>query len=117
MALVALPACGGESPLVGVSRYEPADEEDTAEVAIVVHDRFQRRGLGAMLLDGILRAGEANGIRQFRAHLLASNRRALAMLSRLTSIGQVRTQAGITTVQFVLPARLPAATKYRRSFC
>jgi acetyltransferase len=108
MALVAEPVSGRSPPLVGVSRYEPTDDEGTAEVAIVIHDHWQRRGLGAILLDGILRAGEANGIRRFRARLLTGNRGALAMLSRLTSVEHTETEAGITTVRLVRRAHQPA---------
>ncbi len=110
MALVAEPLSVRALPLVGVSRYEPTDDAGTAEIAIVIHDHWQRRGLGAILLDGILQAGEANGVRRFRARLLTNNRGALAMLSRLTTVEHTQLEAGITTVRFARRAHQPTAT-------
>ena len=43
--------------LIGVGRYEPAEEPDTAEVAFVVEDRWQGRGLGGLLLEAVLGGG------------------------------------------------------------
>jgi len=43
--------------LVGVGRYEPSDEEGTGEVAFVLEDGYQGLGLGAVLLDEVVRAG------------------------------------------------------------
>jgi N-acetylglutamate synthase-like GNAT family acetyltransferase len=93
MGLVAERALDWRPELIGVARYEPSDEKDTAEVALVVQDYWQGKGLGTILLREILRAGEANGIRAFRAHVLADNNRVLAMLSRLTDIQQRQSRA------------------------
>ncbi len=107
MALVAERALDWRPELIGVARYEPSDEKDTAEVALVVQDYWQGRGLGSLLLREILRAGEANGIRAFRAHVLADNHRVLAMLSRLTDIQHRNLEHGVVDVLFTLrtPAR------------
>lgn len=99
MALVAERDWDWRPELIGVARYEASDEEeDAAEVAIVIQDYWQGRGLGAILLNELLRAGEANGIIRFRAHVLADNRRALALLARLTDIQERKTDAGIISV-------------------
>ncbi len=58
------------SELIGVGRYEPGDADDTVEVAFVVEDGWQGFGLGPILLDAVLRAGEARGIQRFRAYVL-----------------------------------------------
>ncbi|MGH7319251.1 MAG: GNAT family N-acetyltransferase [Candidatus Rokuibacteriota bacterium] len=99
MALVAERDWDWRPELIGVVRYEASDdEEDAAEVAIVIQDGWQGRGLGTILLNELLRAAETNGIRRFRAHVLADNRRALALLSRLTDIEERKTDAGIISV-------------------
>ncbi|MBI2117155.1 MAG: GNAT family N-acetyltransferase [candidate division NC10 bacterium] len=100
MALVAERDLDWRPELIGVARYEPSDGKDTAEVAIVVQDYWQSRGLGTILLNEILRAGEANGIRRFRAYALADNHRMLALLSHQTHIMERRTAGGITTLLF-----------------
>jgi RimJ/RimL family protein N-acetyltransferase len=109
MALVAERDLDWRPELIGVARYEPSADEGTAEVAIVVQDYWQGRGLGTILLDEILRAAEANGIRRFRAYALADNHRLLAMLSRLTNIQQRRIEAGVVDLRFTRRGT-PAAT-------
>ncbi len=103
MALVAERDLEWRQELIGVARYEPSDQEDTAEVAIVVQDYWQSRGLGAILLKEILRAGEANGVRRFRAYVLADNHRVLNLLARHTDIRQREAKEGVLDILFTSP--------------
>jgi RimJ/RimL family protein N-acetyltransferase len=91
--------------LVGVARYEPTDREDTAEIAFVIQDGWQNRGLGTILLDELLAAAEARGIRRFRAWVLASNARMIDLLMRYTDVRERRTESGVTEL---LLTRRPA---------
>ena len=109
MALVAERDLDWRPELIGVARYEPSADEDTAEVAIVVQDYWQGRGLGRILLEEILRAAEASGIRRFRAYTLADNHRMLAMLSRLTDIRRHRVEEDVVEILFTRRGT-PAAT-------
>ncbi len=109
MALVAERDLDWRPELIGVARFEPSDEADTAEVAMVVQDHWQGKGLGTILLGDILRAAEANGFHRFRAYVLAENHRMLDVLSRLTDIQQRRTEAGVVDILFTR-RRTPAAT-------
>jgi RimJ/RimL family protein N-acetyltransferase len=111
MALVVERDLEWRPELIGVARYESSDEEDTAEIALVVQDYWQGKGLGTILLEEILRAGEANGIRRFRAYALADNHRILAMLSRLTDVQQRKIEQGV--VNILLTRRATAAIKSR----
>lgn len=99
LALVAERDLDWRPELIGVARYD-ASAEDTAEVAIVVQDYWQGKGLGRLLLEELLRAGEANGIRRFSADVLADNDRVLRMLPRVADIQERKTQDGVTTVRF-----------------
>ncbi len=109
MALVAERDLDWRPELIGVARYEPSDEDDTAELAIVVQDYWQGKGLGTILLNEILRAAETNGIRRFRAYVLADNHRMLAMLSRLTDVQQRKIEQGVVDILFA--RRATAAAK------
>jgi acetyltransferase len=100
MALVAERDLDWRPELIGVARYEPSVEEGTAEVAIVIQDFWQGRGLGTILLKEILRAADAHGIHRFCGHVLADNQRMLALLSRLTDIHQHKTEQGVVDVRF-----------------
>ena len=63
MAVVAEVDDGREPELVGVARYGFSDE-GTADIGLVVADAWQGLGLGSILLDEILRAGEQRGIQE-----------------------------------------------------
>ena len=84
--------------LVAVARYEPTDRDDTAEVAFVVQDDWQNRGLGTLLLGDLLQAAEARGISRFRAYVLADNTRMLDLLLRFTRVLERTFDSGVVTV-------------------
>lgn len=69
--------------MVGVARLiRLVDHPDTAEVAFLVSDDMQRRGVGRLLLEALLASAQPRGIRAFHAHVLPSNhavRRLLAV--------------------------------------
>ncbi len=92
-----------EGEVVGVGRYERTPDPDVAELGLVVLDDWQNRGLGRILLHETLRAAAENGIRQFRADVLADNRRMLRLLAAETEIVSRKFEAGI--VSLVLRSR------------
>ena len=100
LALVAERGPAGAPELVGVGRYVPTDDPETAEVAFVVQDGVQGRGLGTNLLRHLLEAAEARGIRRFRAYVLADNTRMLDLLARLTDIRERSIEAGVVSILF-----------------
>lgn len=86
--------------VIGVGRYERTDVPGLAELGLVILDDWQNRGLGRILLRETLRAAERNGIRQFRAEVLAENRRMLHLLATEGDITGRKTEAGVTTLFF-----------------
>ncbi len=69
---VALVALLGEE-IIAVGRYEREDDSDNAEVAFVVADAHQGRGIGSVLLEHLAAAARESGVRQFNAVVLAEN--------------------------------------------
>jgi RimJ/RimL family protein N-acetyltransferase len=100
LALVATADAQADADLVAVARYEPTADPGIAEVAFVVRDDWQNRGLGTLLCGALLRAGEARGITQFRASVLADNPRMLDMLARLGNIHERRLEYGVVELLF-----------------
>jgi RimJ/RimL family protein N-acetyltransferase len=94
--------------LIAVARYEPSEEPGTAEVAFVVEDAWQNRGLGSVLFRALLRAAAANGIRRFRAWVLADNRRMLDMIARFGRVEARTIEQGVVQLTFTAPAGTPA---------
>jgi len=99
---------GGE--IVGVARYDVAADDDTAEVAVLVEDAWQGRGLGTLLLFRLARIGADRGLVAFRAVVLGENRGALRFLRRLSPDAEVRVDGGqyVAYAPFGSPSQAPA---------
>jgi RimJ/RimL family protein N-acetyltransferase len=95
MAIVAL-GPGGE--LIGVARYAYDERVREAEIAIVVEDRWQGRGLGTRLLGELVGYAEGRGIRRFRAFVLADNLRMLNLIRRVTRILDRKLDSGVVSL-------------------
>jgi GNAT superfamily N-acetyltransferase len=93
-----------EREIVGVARYDGRTGEDDAEVAVIVDDAWQGRGLGTRLLHRLARVGARRGLVAFRAVVLGENRRALPFLRRLSPDAEVRFSSG--EYQVYAPFRL-----------
>jgi acetyl coenzyme A synthetase (ADP forming)-like protein len=66
--------------MVAVARYDRTAGKDEAEVAFVVADEFQGKGLGTILLEHLAVVARTHGIRRFVADTLSDNHRMLAVL-------------------------------------
>lgn len=107
LALV-VEAPGDPDTLIAVARYEPAGEPGLAEVALVVQDGWQGRGLGARLFGELLDAAAVNGIERFRAWVLADNRRMLDIIERRGEISRRSLAQSVVQLDFrARPARSP----------
>jgi RimJ/RimL family protein N-acetyltransferase len=111
-ALVAtLPEGDGER-IVGVARFvRLPDNREVAEMAIVVNDDHQRRGMGAELVTRLAQAAVERGVRRFRATMLADNLGIQRLLENLAA-GPVerRRLGGLSEMEVPLPgAEAPGA--------
>jgi acyl-CoA synthetase (NDP forming)/RimJ/RimL family protein N-acetyltransferase len=59
--------------LVGVGRYEQDTPGSSAEMAFVVADDYQRRGIGTLLLESLVAYGAEQGVGRFTAEVLRAN--------------------------------------------
>ncbi|WP_445256660.1 bifunctional acetate--CoA ligase family protein/GNAT family N-acetyltransferase [Nocardioides aurantiacus] len=60
--------------ILAVGRYDVIDT-DRAEVAFLVQDQHQGRGIGQLLLEHLAQAGRERGVKRFVAEVLPENRR------------------------------------------
>jgi len=68
---------------IGIARYVSLpDAENTAEIAIVVLDAYQNRGIGTSLLELVLLEATRNGIEHMVAHVQRSNRTAMLLIEK-----------------------------------
>ncbi len=68
-----------DGELVGVGRYDRVAGTEEAEVAFVVADDFQHRGIGHVLLRHLMAAARRRGIRRFVADTLSGNAAMMAV--------------------------------------
>jgi acyl-CoA hydrolase/GNAT superfamily N-acetyltransferase len=76
-----LPEAHGEE-IIALGNYYLDPKTNRAEVAFVVHDRWQRKGIGTFLLRYLARIARRNGIRGFTAEVLAENKPMQAVFNK-----------------------------------
>ena len=97
---VALVATIGDE-LVGVGRYDRVHDGE-AEVAFVVRDDHQGRGLGSVLLEHLAAAARERGISRFVAEVLPTNRRMLATFHEAGYEPSARLEDGVVLLSFAI---------------
>lgn len=80
-----LVAVTSDQLVVGVGNAFPIspDELDTGEIAVIVDDAWQRRGVGRLLVRHLMEVAERLQFTQVRAYVLAVNQAMLTMLAQL----------------------------------
>ena len=78
--LVATVGSGDEETIVGLGGYVRSGA--AADIAFVVEEDFQRRGIASRLLQQLAHIARANGITRFEADVLAENTPMLTVLRR-----------------------------------
>jgi acetyltransferase len=95
---MAIAALGPGGELIGVARYVYDERAQEAEIAIVIEDRWQGRGLGTRLLSELIGYAEARGIRRFRAYVLGDNLRMFKLIRRVTTILERQLDSGVVSL-------------------
>jgi len=79
LAIVGLvPGVGGED-IVAIAQYFLDPKTQAAEVAFVVQDEWQQKGMGTFLLDYITQVAKQRGVKRFYAKVLRDNKPMLAV--------------------------------------
>ena len=89
-----------DGEIIGVARYSRLSATDSAEVAVVVADDWQRQGLATRMLGALYELAEQAGIRHFTYSMQADNRAVLRLLRRFHPDAELTHSQGIyeTTV-------------------
>jgi acetyltransferase len=83
MAIVAIAKENGEEKIIADSRYYLDKTTGEAEIAIVVHDDYQGKGLGTKLLDYTIEVARKTGVKKLYAFLSPANRRIIHVVKKL----------------------------------
>ena len=85
VALVAESPTQATRTILGVARYvKLPDDPEAAEVAVVVADHWQGRGVGSLLIEELGRRARARGFKRFTATMAADNVAAHRLMAKLT---------------------------------
>jgi len=76
-----LPEAHGED-IIAAGSYYLDEKSNLAEVAFVVHDKWQNQGIGTFLLRYLVRIARRNGIRGFTAEVLRENKAMQAVFNK-----------------------------------
>ena len=103
---------GDDGPVVADVRFvRTHDDPDSAEIAFIVADDYQGRGIGNFLMDALIIAAHVGRVQRFTARLLADNAAMRAILDRYGAEWE-REEPGVVTTEFDVPGpealRLPS---------
>ncbi|MDO8724224.1 MAG: GNAT family N-acetyltransferase, partial [Syntrophales bacterium] len=83
MAIVAELRENGKKKMIGVARLIMNPDLTSGEVAVLVHDRFQGKGLGYKLVEVLIEIARERGLEDVRADVLTENEKMLRIFRRL----------------------------------
>ena len=81
--------------IVAVGRYYLDERTNMAEVAFVIHDKWQNRGLGSFLFRHLITIAKTSGIAGFTAEVLRDNKRMQAIFNHSGYQVQSRLEEGV----------------------
>jgi GNAT superfamily N-acetyltransferase len=87
--------------IVAVGRYNAEkDRPEVAEIAFLVEDAFQKRGIGTLLLDNLAEIARLHGITHFSADVLVDNQVMLSIFRKAGYAMTSRASYGVTHLEF-----------------
>ena len=107
MAIVGLVEEDGREKIIAVGRYALESESNMAEVALLVQDDWQGKGIGTWLLKYLIQIAKSRKIAGFKAQVLADNRAPLHMVHKIGYTVETTLDNGVLLVSFKLSGKDP----------
>ncbi|MDA8214109.1 MAG: GNAT family N-acetyltransferase, partial [Nitrospiraceae bacterium] len=95
MVILAVIEQEGKEMIIGMGQYYIDENTHTAEVAFVVRDDYQGKGIGAELLSYLTYLAKKNGLHGFTAEVLIDNKPMLNLFERMGFVIERRAEAGV----------------------
>ncbi len=95
MVILAVTTEEGNEMIIGMGQYHIDERTHTAEVAFVVRDNFQGKGVGAELLAHLTYIARRNGLHGFTAEVLMDNKKMLQLFEKAGFIVEKRAEGGM----------------------
>ena len=94
---------GADGPVIADVRFvRDVSDPAVAEIAFMVADGYQGRGLGGLLMDALIISAQVGGVRRFTARMLSENLPMRAILDRYGAEWE-RDEPGVVTTEFDVP--------------
>lgn len=93
--------------IVGHAMYVPTGGGRAAEVAVVVEDAWQRKGIGSLLLRKLAVEAGRRGVEVFTAEVLAENRPMLALARAMFAEAEYEVRDGLYRIRAPLRSLVP----------
>jgi CRP-like cAMP-binding protein len=94
---------GLEGPVVADARFvRDSTDPSTAEIAFIVGDAYQRRGVGTFLMGALSVAANSEGVRRFTARVLSDNHQMRAILDHFGASWR-RDDLGVVVTEIDVP--------------
>ena len=101
MAIIAEISENGKRKMIGVGRLVMEPDFHSGEFAILVHDRYQRKGLGHKLVETLIGIGRDKGLDEIISEVLTDNEKMLKLAGKLGFTTQ-RLAGGTTKITLKL---------------
>jgi acyl-CoA hydrolase/GNAT superfamily N-acetyltransferase len=99
MAIVALTGEPGDEEMIAIGRFKLDHTDDFAEIAFVVHDNWQNRGIGTYLMNTLIEIAQEMGAEGFKADVLAENKKMLHVFHKCGYPVQSRLEEGVYSIR------------------
>ncbi|MGC8831698.1 MAG: GNAT family N-acetyltransferase [Thermoproteota archaeon] len=113
MVLVAVVEEDGVESMVGMGSYSRIPRTELAEVALVVRDDWQGKGIGTELLKYLIELAKARGFEGLKAWVLVENVRMMHLFKKCGYTVKYRIDDGVYEV--LIDLRQPVEPKWERS--
>jgi acetyltransferase len=109
MAIVGLVPFKGHEKMLCVGRYYQNPSASDAEIAITVHDDWQRQGIGTFLFAFLAKIARENGITAFTADVMTDNHGMLGIIHNGANNIESTLEAGVYHLRFTFDDSAGAA--------
>lgn len=99
MSILAVLRKGTKEVAIGLAQYLMSEEGHAAEVAILVRDEYQDRGVATELLTYLTYLGKRNGLLRFTAEVLKENVKMLHLFEKMGFDIRLSTSADIIELE------------------
>jgi protein lysine acetyltransferase len=94
---------GADGPVVADARFVRSEfDSASAEIAFIVGDAYQGRGIGTFLMEALAVAARSDGVHRFTARVLSENYPMRVILDHFGAEWQ-RVEQGVVTTEFDVP--------------